>query len=86
MRAVNGRNVFLSFDSFKTISDQLRLAGIEVEEAGLRMVPNQELELDNEPTLKVMKVIDLLEDLDDVQDVYSNLRISDDAMAMLEAD
>lgn len=73
-------------DSFKTISDQLRLAGIEVEEAGLRMVPNQELELDNEPTLKVMKVIDLLEDLDDVQDVYSNLRISDDAMAMLEAD
>jgi YebC/PmpR family DNA-binding regulatory protein len=70
---------------FKTVSDQLRSAGIDLEEAGLRMIPNQEIDLDVEETVKVMKVIDLLEDLDDVQDVYSNLKISDDAMAMLEA-
>ena len=72
-------------DSFKTISDELKHAGIEIDEAGLRMMPNQEIDLDIDSIIKVMKVIDALEDLDDVQDVYSNLRITDDAMAVLEA-
>ena len=72
-------------DTFKTISDQLRLAGIQPEEAELRMQPNQDIELEVEKTIKVMKVIEALEDLDDVQNVYSNLRITDDALAELEA-
>ena len=38
-----------------------------------------------EDTLQVMKVIELLEDLDDVQDVYSNLQLSDEALAEFEA-
>jgi len=71
-------------ESFKTMSDQLDRAGIDVDEAGLRMMPNQEIDLDIEQIIKVMKVIDSLEELDDVQDVYSNLRITDDAMAVLE--
>ena len=72
-------------ESYKTISDQLKSAGILVDEAGLRMMPNQELDLEIEQTIKVMKVIDAIEELDDVQDVYSNLKISNDAMAVLEA-
>jgi YebC/PmpR family DNA-binding regulatory protein len=73
-------------EAYKTVGDQLRLAGIKVEDAGLRMVPNQELELEVDQTLKVMKVIEALEDLDDVQDVYSNLHISDEALAKMEND
>jgi len=73
-------------EAYKTVGDQLRLAGIQVEDAGLRMVPNQELELGIEETLKVMKVIDALEDLDDVQNVYSNLNISDEILAKMETD
>ncbi|MCD6401339.1 MAG: YebC/PmpR family DNA-binding transcriptional regulator [Anaerolineales bacterium] len=72
-------------DSFKTISDQLRLAGIKTEEAELRMLPNQEIELSVEESLKVMRVIEELEGLDDVQNVYSNLKITDAAIAHLEA-
>jgi YebC/PmpR family DNA-binding regulatory protein len=72
-------------ESFKTISDQLKDAGIQIDEAGLRMMPNQEIDLEIDQTLKVMKVIDAIEELDDVQDVYSNLRISDDAMVAIEA-
>lgn len=72
-------------DSFKTISDQLRLAGIQTDDAELRMLPNQELELNVVDTVKVMKVIEELEDLDDVQNVYSNLSITDEALAELEA-
>jgi transcriptional/translational regulatory protein YebC/TACO1 len=49
------------------------------------MIPTQELELDIEETLKIMKVIEGLEELEDVQNVYSNLAISDEALAKLEA-
>jgi YebC/PmpR family DNA-binding regulatory protein len=73
-------------EAFKTVGDQLRMAGIKIEDAGLRMVPTQELELNLDETLKVMKLIEGLEDLDDVQNVYSNLAISDEALVKLESD
>jgi len=72
-------------ESFKTISDQLRLAQIKPEDAELRMMPNQEMELEIEDTLKVMRVVDALDELDDVQNVYSNLAITDAALTRLEA-
>ena len=72
-------------ESIKTISDQLRLAQIKPEDAELRMMPNQEMELEIEDTLKVMRVVDALDELDDVQNVYSNLAITDAALTRLEA-
>ena len=71
-------------DSFKDLSDALKNAGFEPDEAGLRFMPKQEIGLDTEKTLKVMSVIEALEDLDDVQDVYSNLEISEEALASME--
>jgi YebC/PmpR family DNA-binding regulatory protein len=71
-------------DVFKTLSDALRQAGFTPEEAGLRMLPNSEIDLDVEPTLQVMRCLDNLEELDDVQNVYHNLRISEEAVAALE--
>jgi YebC/PmpR family DNA-binding regulatory protein len=73
-------------ENFKILSDRLRAAGIQAEEAELRMLPNQEMELGIEDTLQVMRTIENLEDLDDVQNVFSNLRISEEAMASLEAE
>lgn len=72
--------------SFKEIGDALRAANVEVEDAGLRMDPKQEMSLSVEDTLKVLRVIENLEDLDDVQNVYHNMSISDEAMAVLEAE
>jgi len=71
-------------ESFKIITDALRAHKINPDEAGLRMLPNQEMELGVDETLAVLKSIDALEELDDVQNVYSNLRISEAAMAALE--
>lgn len=65
---------------FKNLHDQLKEAEIVPETAGLSMDPNQEMELSLEETLQVMKVIDLLEELDDIQEVYSNLKITDEAL------
>ncbi|HLA98923.1 MAG TPA: YebC/PmpR family DNA-binding transcriptional regulator [Anaerolineales bacterium] len=72
-------------ESFKEISDHLRKAGAELEEAELRLIPNNEVELSPEETMQVLRVIEALEDLDDVQNVFSTLSISDAAMAALEA-
>ena len=65
---------------FKKIHDRLKEAKITPETSGLRMDPNQEIELNLEDTLQVMKTIDILEELDDIQEVYSNLKISDEAL------
>jgi YebC/PmpR family DNA-binding regulatory protein len=73
-------------ESFKLLSDRLRAANIQAEEAELRMLPNQEMELPPEATIKAMRVIESLEEFDDVQNVFSNLKISDEALAVLEAE
>ncbi|NQS91300.1 MAG: YebC/PmpR family DNA-binding transcriptional regulator [Chloroflexi bacterium] len=65
---------------FKTIHDKLKGASIQLDASGLRMDPNQEIELDLEKTVQVMKVIDTLEELDDILEVYSNLKISEEAL------
>ena len=73
-------------ESFKTLIDRFRTAGMIPEEAGLRMIPNQEMELSVADTLQVMRTIENLEEMDDVQNVYSNLKISEDAMAAMESE
>ena len=72
-------------ESFKEIATRLHKAGVQPEEAELRMSPKQEVELDPEDTVQVLKAIEAIEDLDDVQNVYSNLKVSDEAIAAMEA-
>jgi transcriptional/translational regulatory protein YebC/TACO1 len=67
-------------EAFKKIFDELKGAAITPADSGLRMDPNQEIALDLEETVQVMKVIDTLEELDDIQEVYSNLKITDEAL------
>jgi YebC/PmpR family DNA-binding regulatory protein len=78
--------IIAPLDHFKTLSNKLRDANIQPEEAELRMIPNQLLDLNVEDTLQVMRAIESLEELDDVQNVFSNLNISAEAMAALEAE
>lgn len=72
--------------SFQDIADQFGKANIVPDESGIRYMPKQEISLDTEQTLKVMKTIDNLEELDDVQNIYSNLEISDEAVQAMEGD
>lgn len=73
-------------DGFKIISDALHQAGVTPDDSGLRLIAKQDLELDVESTLSVLKLIDQLEELDDVQDVFHNVKLTDAAMAALEAE
>lgn len=72
-------------DAFKAISDILHKAEIVPEDAGLRMVPVNMMDLDNSDAVQVLRVIEAMEELDDVQNVYHNLNISEEAVTALES-
>ncbi|MFN2120781.1 MAG: YebC/PmpR family DNA-binding transcriptional regulator [Anaerolineales bacterium] len=72
-------------ETFKDIADRLHAAEVQPDEAGLRMIPKQELELDLDQTVQVMKALETIEEIDDVQNVFSNLKMSEQALAALEA-
>jgi len=78
--------IFGPVDNYKEINDRLKEAGFEPDESDLRFLPKQEIGLETDKTLKVMQVIESLEELDDVQSVYSNLEISEEALAALETE
>jgi YebC/PmpR family DNA-binding regulatory protein len=72
-------------ETFKDIANRLHAAGVQPEEAGLRMIPKQEMELSVEQTVHVLKALETIEELDDVQNVFSNLKMTEEALAALEA-
>ena len=72
-------------DTFKDIADRLHAAGVQPEEAGLRMIPKQEIELTTDQTVHVLKALETIEELDDVQNVFSNLKMTEEALSALEA-
>lgn len=77
--------IFAPVEAFKILSDSLRKNGFHPDEAELRMLPNQEMELEVDQTLQVMRLVEALEELDDVQNVYTNLRISEAAVTAMES-
>lgn len=76
--------VYSEQSDFQAVRQALEDAGIQSETAELSMVPKSMIELEHKEALRVMTVIEALEDLDDIQQVYSNLQISDELMALYE--
>lgn len=64
----------------------LQDAGIDYDSADVAFVPSLKIEVDAETARKVFRLIDALEDSDDVQNIYTNLDLSAEAQAELEAD
>ena len=76
--------VYGAVERFKALTEALAAAGIAPDEAQVRMEPTNPLSLTPSETAQVMRTVEHLEDLDDVQEVYTNLQITDEAMAALE--
>ena len=77
--------IYTPVESFHSVTQRLQKAGLELEDAGLRMEPNQRMALDVNETVQILRLVENLEELDDVQDVYTNLEYSDEALGVLEA-
>ena len=48
------------------------------------MIPKQEVELETNEAISILRTVEALEDSDDVQNVYTNLKVTEEALAMLE--
>jgi len=77
--------VFTTPSDLQTVRQAFEDAHLEVETAELSMIPKTYVSLEPAATLKIMNLIEALEDLDDVGKVYSNLDISEEALAEIEA-
>ncbi len=60
-------------------------AKLPIDNAELTMVPKTYVTLNPSDTLQVMNLLENIEDLDDVAKVYSNLDITEEALAKMEA-
>lgn len=76
--------IFGPVEAFKTVSDALHAKKVSPDDAGLRLIAKQDLELGVAETLQVLRVVEAIEEMDDVQNVFHNLKISEEALAALE--
>ncbi len=68
------------------VRSALQDAGLDYESAEVEFVASLDIPVDAEAAGKVFKLIDALEDLDDVQNVFSNVDVSEEVMAQLDAE
>ncbi|WP_119066779.1 YebC/PmpR family DNA-binding transcriptional regulator [Aggregatilinea lenta] len=78
-------NIYTPREDLARVAGALREAGYKIEDSELTWVPKNEVELETQQAMQVMGLIEKLEDLDDIQGVASNLRITDEVAAALEA-
>lgn len=69
-----------------TVAEALEASGLKISEAKLTMLPKTTVEVDARTANTMLKLMELLEENDDVQDVFSNVEITDEAMAAAMAE
>jgi len=73
-----------ALEDFGSMQKKLDEMSIEVENAELQRVPNSTKALPIAEARKILKMIEEFEDLDDVQNVYHNLELTSEVMAVME--
>ena len=71
-------------EDFGNVNRTLNDLSIDIEEAGLKRIPNDTKKLDVESAKKALKLIETIEDDDDVQFVYHNIEMTDELAAALD--
>ena len=72
--------ILSSVEAFESLHRVIVEAGIECQEAGISLIPNNSVKLDRSHALSVLKLINALEDQDDVQSVSANFDIPDEIL------
>jgi YebC/PmpR family DNA-binding regulatory protein len=77
--------VYTMPEDLRTVRQAFQDAKLPMDSAELSLIPKTYVALSPADTLQVMNLIEALEELDDVTKVYSNLEITDEALAAIEA-
>jgi YebC/PmpR family DNA-binding regulatory protein len=73
--------VITAFENYFSVLEALKAAGFEPEMDEIVQRATIEVELDEETSEKVLRMVDTLEELDDVQNVFTNALYADSASA-----
>ncbi len=66
---------------FNKVQEALKNAGVETEHAEITQLPKAPVDADVETAKRIMRLMESLDDHDDVQHVYSNLNVTEEALA-----
>jgi YebC/PmpR family DNA-binding regulatory protein len=77
--------VYTAAADFRQVKESLAQVGYRTDQAELAMVPTAQVELDPKATLQVMRFLEALEELEDVDQVWTNVAITDEAVAEFAA-
>ncbi|MEC4985953.1 MAG: YebC/PmpR family DNA-binding transcriptional regulator [Oscillatoria sp. PMC 1068.18] len=78
-----GAEVFTAITSLENLNQTLQEKGLPVQEAELRWIPNNHLEVsDREQAISLLKLLDALEELDDVQNVTANFEMAENLVSL----
>lgn len=85
--SVDGQEVELLTDpaQLEDVRRVIETSGATVANAEVAMVPKTQIDLPNDQTTAVLRLVERLEDLDDVTRVYTNVRISDEVLEQATA-
>lgn len=78
--------VTTDYTDFGNMQKKLEELKIEVESATLQMIPQQPSAVDAATAKKALRMVELVEEDDDVQAVYHNMELTEEVMALLEAE
>jgi len=73
--------VYTAPNDLHTVLQNFEKMNLPIGEAKLTLKPKNLISVENKSAASVLKLMEALEDMDDVQDVYTNLDITDEAVA-----
>jgi len=76
-------SITTAMEDFGKMMKKLEELKIEPENAQLQRIPKNTVKLDIDSAKKVLKIIELFEEDDDVQNVYHNLELTDELIAVM---
>jgi YebC/PmpR family DNA-binding regulatory protein len=77
--------IYTAFEDTRKVTEALEKQGLKIVSSETTMVPMTTMELEPGKAVQALRLIERLEDLDDVQNVYTNLHITDEVAAALQA-
>ena len=76
-------SIICHFDKFGLLQNKLASMSIEAKTASIQRLPNDTVTLDDLNSLKILNIIEKFEDLDDVQQVFHNLKLTEEVIEKL---
>jgi YebC/PmpR family DNA-binding regulatory protein len=74
--------VYTAFEDLRKVQEALEAQKITIESSEDTWISKTPMDLDPAKSVQVLKLMDRLEDLDDVQNVYTNLNLTEEALAL----